>query len=147
MNFANVNTGQIAGALSATMTTPGGVIQGATLQDWAAVGWRRVVAVAAPTAGFRATSYGVHEIDGLTCDLTVATEINIATETAAELEAIKTAAKTLAELGNTEIGLVLRAFSVLVLQEINALRTKTGMVNYTPAQFLAALKAKVDALS
>lgn len=59
----------------------------------------------------------------------------------------KDAAKVLADTSTTDIGRVIRAFMELTLQEINTLRTKASLTNYTATQFLNALKAKIDAQS
>ena len=52
-------------------------------KEWAAKGWRRIIAIAAPSEGCRVKRYAVNEIDGLTARLIVADEVNIVTEAAA----------------------------------------------------------------
>jgi hypothetical protein len=42
-----------------------------------------------------------------------------------------------------EPGSVVRALALLTLQEINNLRTKTGLANYTMQQFVTALQSKM----
>jgi len=146
MQFANILTGEIRNILSSTLVKADLTIQGASLEQWAELGWRRVVEVAEPAAGHRVTSYTPEEIDGLTCRLIVATQVNIADEQAAQLAESKTAAKTLAEVGATDTGLVLRALATLLLGEINTLRQRASLTQYTSQQFLNALKAKIDEL-
>lgn len=148
MNFANINTGEIRINLDPVLELQGRTITGATLADYQALGWRKVVAVDAPATGYRVTSYGVQAIDATTCKLTVASSVNIADEqaaqAAAELAAQKARAKAILAGTSDETQRALRAFAELTLQEINALRTKAGMSTYTWAQFLTALQAKID---
>lgn len=150
MKFANINTGQIVDSLSTILELPGRTITGATIREWQQLGWREIVQVEEPAAGYRAGTYNIVEIDALTCRLTIATSINIADEqaafAAAALTAAKSSGKDLLDFGTYDLALVLRAFSTLVLQEINTLRTKAGLSTYTQQQFITALKAKIDAL-
>lgn len=149
MNFANINTGEIKDVLPSVLEDVGRTITNATILEWAAKGWRKVVSVASPTAGYRVTAWTVQAIDGLTCRLLVATEVNIAAEQAAalaaQIAADKDAAKMLSDVATSDVGRVIRAFAELVLQEINTLRTKAGLATYTQTQFINALKAKIDA--
>jgi uncharacterized protein YkwD len=148
MNFANINTGEIKEVLSPILQLAGVTITGATIQHYAQLGWRQVVEVDAPAVGFRVTSYGVQELTGLTCKLTVATSIDIAAETAANaaayIAATKSDAKALLDGSTDTVQRTLRAFAEVTLQEINNLRTKTGLATYTWSQFLTALKNKID---
>ena len=83
MTFANKNTGEIVDTLPSVIVQDGQTITGATIDQWAAQGWRKIVQVDSPAQGYRVGSYGVTELDELTCKLTVATSINIAGEQAA----------------------------------------------------------------
>jgi hypothetical protein len=155
MNFANIITNNIVEALPSVMVDGDQTITGADITHWAKRGWRKIVTIDSPATGYRVGTYGIEAIDGLTCKLTVATSINLADEAAAQAAAkaaaaaqyivqTKDAAKTLSEVSVTSTGRVIRALCTLLLQEINALRTKAGMANYTSTQFLNALKAKID---
>ena len=146
MNFANVTTGEIRETLPNVLQTEGRTITGATLAEWAASGWRAVAQVDTPAAGYRVTQYGVQELDGVTCRLTVDASVNLAAEAAAQLSAAKDMGKAIMDTGSYDLALAVRAFALLTLQEINTLRTKAGLANYSQAQFLAALKAKMDSL-
>jgi hypothetical protein len=145
MQYANINTYQVTDKLPDTLVLADKTITGATLDHYLALGWRQVVAVDAPATGYVVTSYRVEDIDGRTCKLAIAASVTAASITAAQSAGEKSAAKLIAKVATEPTGRVLRAFAELVLQEINALRTKAGMTNYTQAQFLAALEAKVDA--
>jgi hypothetical protein len=149
MKVANINTGEIKDGLSPILVLTGKTITGATIADWAALGWREVVATDVPAAGYRVASYGVQELTSLTCKLTVASSVDIAAEQAANLAAEiasdKAAAKLLSDVATSDVGRVIRAFAELTLQEINTLRTKASLANYTQTQFINALKAKIDA--
>jgi len=149
MNFGNTNTGEIVDTLPTTLTLAGTTITGATLKHFLALGWRTVTQVDKPDAGYRVTSYGVAELTPTTCKLTVATSVNIADEAAAaaaaKLASDKDEGKTLAELSTSPTGRAIQALAAMALQEINTLRTKAGLSTYTGAQFISALKAKIDA--
>jgi len=151
MNFANINTGEIREALSPILQLAGQTITGATIDHYASLGWRKVVQVDAPATGFRVTAYGVQELTGTTCKLTVTASVDIAAEAAANaaayIAATKDEAKALLDGSTDTMQRTLRAFAELTLQEINNLRTKTGLSTYTFAQFLTALKGKIDAQS
>jgi hypothetical protein len=156
MNFANINTQEIKAVLGPVCVLPNGnTVTGADITAWAAWGWRKVTSIDAPATGYRVGSYGIQELDGLTCKLTVATSINIADEAAAQAAAQaaavvaeiafqKTEAKGLLDGGTQDIQRALRGFAELTLQEINTLRTRASLSNYTWAQFVNALKAKID---
>jgi len=70
------------------LPTPIGSIFGHPSDDdlatyyWGA-GWRKIVTIANPDDGYRVGTYAVSPIDYATCNLSVATEINIAAEQAA----------------------------------------------------------------
>ena len=119
MNFANINTGEIRLNLDPVLVLQGRTITGATLADYQELGWRKVVAVDAPEAGYRVTAYGVQEIDATTCKLTVATSVNIADElaaqAAADLTAQKAGAKAILAGTSDETQRALRAFAELTL--------------------------------
>jgi hypothetical protein len=83
MKFANIITNEITEALSSTMVDGDQTITGADITHWAKAGWRKIVTIDEPATGYRVGTYGIEEIDGLTCKLTVATSVNLAVETAA----------------------------------------------------------------
>lgn len=151
MQYANINTQEIINALPSVLILPGQTITGATIEHWKALGWRQVSITDAPATGYRVTAYGVQDIDGLNCRLTVASSVNISAEAAANAAAqaaqSKADAKTMLAGSSDQIQRALRAFAELTLQEINTLRTKASLSTYTWAQFLAAMQAKIDAQS
>ena len=84
MKYGNINTGVIqlqlpSGGLS---TSTGHFTPQPGLLEWATVGWREVVSEDDPPDGRRIVTQGVVELTGLTCNLTVATSVNIAAEQA-----------------------------------------------------------------
>ena len=150
MKYGNINTNAVADDLPSVMVLTGQTITGATIEQWKSQGWRTVVQEERPASGYRVTAYNVIAIDGNTCRLTIAASVNIADEAAAAAAAAlaeqKAIGKDLLDTGKDNLVLVLRAFALLALQEINTLRTKAGLATYTQAQFWNALKAKVDGL-
>jgi hypothetical protein len=156
MNFGNINTQEIKDALSNVCVLPNGnTVTGADIATWAVYGWRKITSIDEPATGYRVGTYAVQEIDGLTCKLTVAIDVNLADEAAANAAALaaalvaniasqKTEAKELLDDGTQSIQRALRGFAELTLQEINTLRTKASLSNYTWTQFKNALKAKID---
>jgi len=91
LNFANVNTQAFADSLPTTRVADGKTITNATLADWAVEGWRQVTSQADPTDGYRVASWNIVEDDSLHCHLTVASEVNIADEAAANAAEARTA--------------------------------------------------------
>ena len=156
MSFANINTQERKETLPNVMVLGDQTITGATINDWAKVGWREVVEVDEPAEGFRVGTYAIEELSATTCKLTVATSVNLADEAAEQAAANaaalvaytayqKDAAKGLLDGGKEDIQRALRGFAELTLQEINTLRTRASLANYTWEQFVNALKAKIDA--
>jgi len=157
MNFANIVTHEIKAVLGPVCVLPNGnTVTGADITIWAVYGWRKITSIDEPATGYRVGNYAVQEIDELTCKLTVATSIDIAAEAAANAAAAaaavvagiafqKTEAKGLLDGGSQDIQRALRGFAELTLQEINTLRTRASLPNYTWTQFVNALKAKIDA--
>ena len=148
MKYANINTQEIRDDLPPVLVLGGTTITGATIAQWATRGWRTVTQVDQPAEGYRVTQYTAQEIDTMTCRLAVTSSVNIANETAANLAATtaaqKSDAKATVDSGAYDVQRALRAFAALTLQEINTLRTKAGMATYTWAQFVTALKNKID---
>jgi hypothetical protein len=148
MKYANINTQEIRGTLSPILSLAEGTITGATIEHWAELGWREITQIDEPAAGYRVTAYRIQELGPLTSKLTVASSVNIADEVAANaasvLEQQKTDAKSILDGSSESVRRTLVAFATLTLQEINTLRTKASLPTYTWAQFVAALKSKID---
>ena len=88
MNFANINTQEIVTVLGPVCVLPNGnTVTGADITHWATHGWRKITSIDEPATGYRVGTYGIQELDGLTCKLTVATITNIAEEAAANAAA------------------------------------------------------------
>lgn len=64
-----------------------------------------------------------------------------------DLARSRTDAKSQAAAGNGVSYLVIRAVFATMLDQINTLRTKAGLATVTAEQALAAVQAKIDALS
>lgn len=151
MTYANILTGEIKSDLPNVLVQYGSTITGATIEHWKAKGWRQVVDTEQPQSGYRGTGYTVQEVDGETCNLVLSGSVNIATEAAANaaasLAAQKAGAGGILDGASGDVQRALVAFATLTLQEINTLRTKAGLANYSWSQFVTALKAKIDAQS
>ena len=103
--------------------------------------------VDAPTAGYRVTQYGVQEIDGLTCRLTVVAEVDIAAEQAANA-AVAIAARQ--EWAKSQIVIegelreltaaILETVFELIVPQINTLRQAHGLPAINQAQVISAVK-------
>ena len=149
MQYANIITEEIKSDLASTIVLNGSTITGATIDHWRAQGWRTVTAVEQPADGYRAAGYSVVPVDDISCRLALTGIVNIATEaaaaTAAALAAQKAGAGGILDGASGDVQRALVAFATLTLQEINTLRTKAGLANYTWSQFVTALKAKIDA--
>jgi len=94
MQFANIITKEIKDTLPTTMVDGDKTITGADITHWAKEGWRTITETDAPATGYRVGTYGIQELSGTTCKLTVATSINIADEAAAEAAAYAAALAT-----------------------------------------------------
>ena len=148
MNFANINTQKISYALSSTLILADKTITGADITHWAQLGWRKVTVVDDPTAGCRVTQYGVQEIDGLTCRLTVVAEVDIAAEAAANAAANLAARIAYAksqivdptELREVGIALLEAVFELIVPQ-INTLRAAHSLPDINQAQIISTVKS------
>ena len=80
MNYANITTHEIVDVLPSIIQTPSGVTHNPTWDQLATIGWRKVTEIQQPSEGCRVVEYGVIEIDGTNCRLTVVKEVNIAEE-------------------------------------------------------------------
>jgi len=148
MNFANINTQEIKSALATTLILADKTITGADITHWAQLGWRKVTVVDAPTAGYRVTQYGVQEIDGLTCRLTVVAEVDIAAEQAANA-AVAIAARQ--EWAKSQIVIegelreltaaILETVFELIVPQINTLRQAHGLPAINQAQVISTGKS------
>lgn len=147
MKFANINTQQITTVLPSVLVLPDVTIQNPTLQQYAAQGWRRVTQEETPAAGVIPLTWTITELNGTDCSLTIATSTTQAQVDADALVASKTAAEQLASVGTTETGIVIRALSALMLQEINTLRQRASLSQYTAEQFKTALIAKIQSIT
>lgn len=152
MPYANILTGEIRIDLPSVMALEGSTITGATIEHWKQAGWRTVVSVEPPAAGYRATGYTVQPVDGTTCNLVLSGSVNIAAEVAAAVAATaaaqKLGAKNILDGCSEDTQRALRAFAELVLDRTNTLAGKvSGVPQVTWAQFLSAMKSKIDAQS
>lgn len=87
MPYANIITQEIKDSLPNVLVADGTTVTGATLINWAPLGWREIVQTDEPAVGYRVGEYLAVELTPLTCKLTVKTSINIADEQAAQAAA------------------------------------------------------------
>jgi hypothetical protein len=74
--FDNISTGE----MGVTLPNPLGATFNPSMDQYRSVGYRERVSVDQPTQGFRVVRYAPEAIDGSTCKLIVAQEVNIAEE-------------------------------------------------------------------
>jgi len=148
MQYANIGTNEIRTTLPNVLVLNGQTITGADISHWAALGWREVVQVAEPTAGYRVTEWTAQEIDGRTCRLLVAAEVNIAEEAAAAAAAARAAqtAWLKEQIGATNelLPFVMKAMVAELRQEI--IDVHAGGTARTQNQLIQAIAATAESL-
>lgn len=146
-NYANIDTQAMVDSLPVTMVLDGKTITGATIEHWATEGWREITSIAEPSEGCRVTGWNIVEDDGTHCHLTVAGEVNIATEqadwAAEHLANLKAYAKSQI-VDRTEVreivAAILETTFELIVPQINTLRAEHGLAAINQAQVITAIK-------
>jgi hypothetical protein len=114
-----------------------------TPEDYAAIGWRRVVNEQTPADGVVVTGWTITETGPLTCNLTIATTTTQAALDAARIVQEKADARAL--LGQTDglARLILTVVGQLVLL-INTERGQHGRAAITQQQIVTTLRSALE---
>ena len=117
-----------------------------TLGQLQAAGWRYVTVIDSPSPGYRVGSWGIADIDGTNARKTVATQINIADQQAAQAAAIAVMRAAEAQLDNAMK--IEKGVALVTLDELNILRgwLAAYKVEVAAATSLADLKTRVAGL-
>lgn len=145
MKFANIITNQIVEReqLPRSVTVNGQTTPTPTAEDYAALGWRRVVNEQQPAAGVVVTSWTITETGPLTCDLTIATSTTQEQIDADRVAQEKAAARALLDDTAGLSRLLLTVVEQLVTL-INTERGRHGAPAITREQIIATLRTALE---
>jgi hypothetical protein len=145
MKFANILTNQIVeqAQLPRSVEINGQLTTTPGPEDFAAIGWRRVVNEEAPAAGIVVTGWTITETGPLTCDLTIATSVTQASLDAAAVAKQKAEARAL--LDSTDgLGRLLFTLGDQLRILINVERSRHSAAAITSQQMVDTLRAALQ---